>query len=719
MKFEVFLEKIKDIEALPVPEQKTFYAQVLQEEQDRSKIRLLAYFHYAYLFYNEGDFKGVREILEPLILDYRSYEYIPELISCFNLMGVSTQYEDEYIFARYFFEKGIEIARENDEKSRLSYEYNNISLTYMDEGDFDKALEYICLAEAHLHESDESMGAFVYLNMAVIYEEQNQLDKSLEALEKCVNEHEGMEYLSNDVLMCGIQLFYKRGEKERYETCKEHMLKKMDKIHIAECIDAGKIIFDCALDAGNYAEARQVIDMMDTRMKDYPQEIKIMLRVEECRYLYAEKMDDQRMMIEVLNRQNKYRQEIVRISEAQRTEQFDQFLKVNKKLQDARESANKANKVKTQFLANMSHDIRTPINGIMGMLHVINSCRKDEQKVDDCLSKIDASSNHLLSLVNDVLDMSKLETDSIVLDHKPFNLKRACHEAESAVIYMAQEDGLHIYRENQDMSEENLIGSEVHLKKILVNLLSNSIKYNKPGGSIYTSLRMLEQTKDQIIYEFKIKDTGIGMTQDFIENQLFEPYKQERKVIHTKYDSTGLGMAIVKDLVKRMNGTITVESVVGEGSCFTVVLPFEIDHTPQETKDLKISDTEIRGKKILVVEDNELNMEIMEFMLGEANAIVYKAENGKCAVEMYQKSDVGAYDAILMDLMMPVMDGYEATQAIRNSEKADAKTIPIIAMSANAYEEDVRQCLEVGMNAHLSKPISKDVLVSTIARFTG
>ena len=601
----------------------------------------------------------------------------------------------------------------------MSYEYNNLSLTYMGEKDYEKALQCIFQAEQHLHESDEDMGAYVYLNKASIYNSLGKLEDALAAREKCIREYRGMEVLPNDVLTCGVSLFYKCGDKVHYEECKNQLLVRLNQAHIAEVIEAYEVLFECALDAEDYGTVEDMLNVMDTQIEKWPDEIKMHLKVEKCRYAYAKKTGNQALMMDVLQKRNEYYQKLIRISEQRRTEQFDQYLRVNRKLQDTMESANKANRVKTQFLANMSHDIRTPINGIMGMLHVIEKCREDHQRVDDCLSKIDASSKHLLLLVNDVLDMTKLETDSIVLENRPFNLDRVCRETGDAIVYQAMEDGLHVYEEHDDVTDINVIGSEIHLKKILMNLFSNSIKYNKPGGSIYTSLHEVCRTEDVITYEFKIRDTGIGMSKEFIENQLFKPFVQESNAARSKYGGTGLGMSIVAQLVKRMHGTISVDSVPGEGSCFTVVLPFEIDHNPPEDMVMEMTETNIDHKKILVVEDNELNMEIVEFILNDVGAVVYKAENGQYALDIYQASDAGTFDAILMDLMMPVMDGYEATQAIRNSGKEDAKTIPIIAMSANAYAEDVRQCLDIGMNAHLSKPIFRDALVTMIARFVG
>ena len=364
----------------------------------------------------------------------------------------------------------------------------------------------------------------------------------------------------------------------------------------------------------------------------------------------------------------------------------------------------------------MSHDIRTPINGILGMLEVIRDCRSDEARVDDCLGKIDISAKHLLSLVNDVLDMSKIESNSFVAEAKPFNLGRTLAEVDDIVRFQAEQSGLRLYTDHDDVHDADLLGSALYLKKILVNLYSNAIKYNKPGGSITTRLWEVSRTADTAVYAFTIRDTGIGMTQDFIDNHLFEAFSQEENAARSQYGGTGLGMSIVSQLVQKMNGTITVESTVGEGSCFTVTLPFAIDHDPPAAGPEKEASADLHGKRLLVVEDNELNMEIVEFMLKSAGAEVVKAFDGESAVRAFAADPAGC-DAILMDLMMPVMDGYAAARAIRASGQTRAGTVPIIAMSANAYAEDVKKCLDSGMNAHISKPLFKDVMLRTIARF--
>lgn len=303
-----------------------------------------------------------------------------------------------------------------------------------------------------------------------------------------------------------------------------------------------------------------------------------------------------------------------------------------------------------------------------------------------------------------------------MVEAKPFNLGRTLAEVDDIVRFQAEQSGLRLYTDHDDVHDADLLGSALYLKKILVNLYSNAIKYNKPGGSITTRLREVSRTADTAVYAFTIRDTGIGMTQDFIDNHLFEAFSQEDNAARSQYGGTGLGMSIVSQLVQKMNGTITVESTVGEGSCFTVTLPFAIDHDPPAAGPEKEASADLHGKRLLVVEDNELNMEIVEFMLKSAGAEVVKAFDGESAVRAFA-ADPAGYDAILMDLMMPVMDGYAAARAIRASGQTCAGTVPIIAMSANAYAEDVKKCLDSGMNAHISKPLFKDVMLRTIARF--
>ncbi len=717
MTIEKFLEEKEKMAQLTVDEQKVFYEQVLEIEQEQSAVRLMAYFQYALLFYHEGNFRKAREVMEPFIMNYQNYEYRLEMISCINLMGVIYHCKGEYTLARYFYNIGIKMAEEHHEKSRLSYEYNNIALTYIAEQNFEEALEYVLMAQQYLSESDEEMKAYVYLNKAITYHNMGQLENALQAYRISSEQYHGGEILPDDTLICGAALFYKIGDQEKYEACKNKIVEKIDTMYASELMDACKALFDCGIDSGNDALVEKIIAVLENYLREHPSETKVGVKIEEYKYLYAAAKQNYSGMLEALEKKNEFYQLIAVESERQQVESYDQYFRVHRQMRVAVEKETKANRAKMEFLANMSHDIRTPINGIMGMLQVIKNCRDNERKVNECLKKIDVSSRHLLSLVNDVLDMTKLETDSAVLEHKPFNLDQVCSELDQVMTFQAEQEGLKVVYDHHDVKEVNLIGSAVHLKKILSNLFGNCIKYNKPGGAIYMRLRELSRTETTIVYEFRIRDTGVGMTQEFIDNQLFLPFTQGENAVRSRYGGTGLGMSIVRQLVQKMNGTIDVQSKLGEGSCFTVILPFEIDKNPRKQTKAEIPSEELQGKRILLVEDNDLNMEIAEFMLKDMGITVDTAENGKMAVEKYLSSETGTYDGILMDLMMPVMDGYEATERIRTSDHSDAAVIPIIAMSANAYAEDVQKCLNAGMNAHLSKPVFKEVLLTALAKY--
>lgn len=390
--------------------------------------------------------------------------------------------------------------------------------------------------------------------------------------------------------------------------------------------------------------------------------------------------------------------------------------KNKEELQAALVEAQKANKAKTTFLNNMSHDIRTPINGIVGLLEIIQKSGDDPERVKDSLNKIDKSANLLLSLINDVLDMAKMESDAVVLNNESISLDQVCSEITENVMFQAEEQGLRVTGEHDDYSGIYVWSSAIHLKKILMNLFTNCMKYNKANGSIDMSMRTIDRSEEYITCEFKIQDTGVGMSEEFIKNELFTPFVQADNSARSNYVGTGLGMPIVKQLVEKMGGTITVESKLGEGSSFTVVLPFKIDTEAKPEKTEENPDADISGLRILLVEDNELNMEISEFMLRDCGATVEKAVNGLEAVEKFEASEAGTYDVILMDIMMPVMDGLTATKSIRALDREDAKTIPIIAMTANAFKEDADKCLQAGMNAHLAKPLDIQKVILTIIR---
>ena len=381
----------------------------------------------------------------------------------------------------------------------------------------------------------------------------------------------------------------------------------------------------------------------------------------------------------------------------------------------AAKKAEAANEAKTEFLQRMSHDIRTPINGICGLVNMADHYADNMEKQAECRAKIKEASNLLLELVNDVLDMSKLESGEVLMEEIPFNLSSISREVLVVIEQVAAEQNIKIVWEKKEITHRDFIGSPGYVKRVMMNILSNALKYNRANGYIYIScIEIPSKQPEMTTMEFVCRDTGIGMTEEF-QKCVFEPFAQEHTGSRTKFVGTGLGMAIAKKLVEKMGGTITFESEEGAGTTFVIRVPFRID-TDREGKAETEAKTEasIRGLHILLAEDNELNMEIAEFMLQNEGAVVKKTWNGQEAVEIFEKSRPDEFDVILMDIMMPVMNGYEAAKMIRSMDREDAKTIPIIAMTANAFTEDRIKAKEAGMDEHISKPIDMKLLVKII-----
>ena len=381
----------------------------------------------------------------------------------------------------------------------------------------------------------------------------------------------------------------------------------------------------------------------------------------------------------------------------------------------AAKKAEAANEAKTEFLQRMSHDIRTPINGICGMINVADHYADNMEKQTECRAKIKKTSHLLLELINEVLDMSKLESDEVVLEDIPFNLNSIFEEILGVIEHMAAEQNIRIIWEEKEVTHWNLIGSPVHVKRILMNILSNAVKYNKENGYVYIGCREIPSKQTAMTtLEFVCRDTGIGMTEAF-QKRIFEPFAQEHAGSRTKFAGTGLGMPITKKLVEKMGGTISFESKEGTGTTFVIRIPFQIDADMKDrTETEEKTETSIQGLHVLLTEDNELNMEIAEFVLQNEGTVVTKAWNGQEAVDIFRKSRPGEFDAILMDIMMPVMNGYEAAKMIRSLDREDAKVIPIIAMTANAFIEDRMRAKEAGMDEHIAKPVDRKLLVKVI-----
>ena len=389
----------------------------------------------------------------------------------------------------------------------------------------------------------------------------------------------------------------------------------------------------------------------------------------------------------------------------------------NKLLLEAANRADAANRAKTEFLSHMSHDIRTPINAVMGMTGIALKNIGNEDKLRDCLGKIDGASQHLLSLINDVLDMSRIESGKTTLKSEVFSLRECLNNCSSIISGQLVNRDINLIRDFDRITAPAVIGDELHLRQVFINILGNSVKFTPDGGSIAFRAWEEAEEKGKRIFVFELSDTGIGMSKEFLP-KLFEAFSQEAGGSRTTYKGTGLGMAITKSFVDLMGGSIQVDSELNQGTTFLLKIPMEVCELPEENVVSGADYKALNGLKILLAEDNELNAEIAEEILEEVGIIVDLAVNGSEAVAAFEKSKPGEYAAILMDIMMPEMNGYEATQAIRRQQREDAATIPIIALSANAYEEDIRKAKESGMNAHIAKPVNPGVVYKELLYYT-
>ena len=402
------------------------------------------------------------------------------------------------------------------------------------------------------------------------------------------------------------------------------------------------------------------------------------------------------------------------------TYEKQQELELKQRLKDSAEEAERANASKTDFLRRMSHDVRTPINGIRGMVEIANYYPNDLQKQKECRDKIWESTGHLLSLVNNILDMNKLESGRIDLQHKPFDLFRVLSETSAISEMQAIEHNVRFVcgENDRQIVHNRLIGSETHLKQIILNFTSNAVKYNREGGSVTLSCREVSSDENTAAFEFLCDDTGIGMSEEF-QKHAFDPFAQEEKDdVRTRYAGSGLGLSIAKQLVELMGGTIELRSNSGTGTSVRFTLSFDIDKEPQESGSYQpLTGLRMEGVHALLAEDNELNAEIAEFLLDKYGISVTRAENGERAVEIFRESQPGSINVIFMDVMMPVMGGLEATRAIRSLDRADAKTIPIFAMTANAFTDDIQRSYDAGMNEHLTKPLQENEIIAALHKY--
>lgn len=384
-------------------------------------------------------------------------------------------------------------------------------------------------------------------------------------------------------------------------------------------------------------------------------------------------------------------------------------LSYQEELRKSAREAQIASQAKTDFLRRMSHDIRTPINGILGMIEIADSHPADIEKLRDCRHKVHEAANMLLAMVNDILDMNKLESGRLEPESVPFDILELLTEVNHLAGIQAPAYGVTTHVKNPPFPVRRVIGSPTFLRRVLLNLAGNALKYNRRGGRI---------EGDTAYFTLTCADTGIGMSEDF-QKRAFEPFTQESNTARTRYMGTGLGLAIVKELVEKMDGTIALESQEGVGSRFSLTVPFTIDHAPQEEEKAAKSPVSLAGLHVLLAEDNELNREIAVFLLEKEGMEITACENGAEAVKAFRESPQGYYDLILMDIMMPVMDGYEASRRIRSLPRLDAAVIPIFAMTANAFQDDIEKSHKNGMNEHLTKPLHTEVMLDTIRKYVG
>jgi signal transduction histidine kinase/ActR/RegA family two-component response regulator len=387
------------------------------------------------------------------------------------------------------------------------------------------------------------------------------------------------------------------------------------------------------------------------------------------------------------------------------------------------ERVRQANSAKSEFLSHMSHDLRTPINGILGMLAILEKSEGDLERQRDCRRKIRVSVEHLLSLVNDVLQVSRLESGRPAAVEEPFDLRAVLEDCVTILSPLAEERAVQMELDTSGLGHGRVIGNPLHVKQILMSVIDNALKYNRPHGSVFVRAEETAFQEGTARCRFVVEDTGIGIGEEFKEH-IFEPFTQEHQDARTDYNGVGLGMSIVKKLVDQLRGTVTVDSRLGRGSVVEIVLPIRVDESwrerpPAEPEEPRDGQGSVAGMRVLLVEDNQINCEIVEYILQDAGAEVVTAHDGRAAVDAFGASAPGSFDCILMDLMMPVMSGYEAARVIRGLERADAGTVPIIALSANAFEEDVALAKDAGMNEHLSKPVDIRKMFQAMGRLRG
>ncbi len=846
MNHEIFLKEKAQIEQLPEAEQKAYYIRWLEVHPEKTVSRVEATLSYARILYREGAFRQVMEALMPVVMNHHAYPYCEELITCFNQMGLAVNCESEYTLARHFFQLALEMAEAHHVTSVYAKQHNNIGLTYYDQFKLEEASREYKLAGKWLPDSSmkEIIGPMVYGNWSNVFIRQHRWAEALDSYRKgLAYQVDDSEDVDNQVL--GMIIYYKLGMQKEYQEAKRRfrLAIKNQSLHMTAFYYWQLLTYE--IDQEDKKLVSDAYDALEVFLKSHSGNTSWKGRTIYADILYAkaQKEKDTGAMLEALNLKSDIQLEVIDSIEKKRLDALNEYINISAEKQKALEQAEKATRAKSQFLSNMSHDIRTPMNAIYGLTQLMEHDQNDQEKMNDYVQKLKSSSKHLLSLINDVLDMSKIESAEVVLNQEAINLYDQVTQLKSIIGPQTEERKQNLCIRVHEIRHEYLLGDAVRLRQILINLLSNAVKYTPNGGDIkFDITEKYNEERKVSLFEFSVTDTGCGMPKEFMEH-IFEPFTRAENSMTNKVQGTGLGMAITKNIVDIMGGVISVTSELGKGSCFTVDIPLEID-TETEIKipfehilllaqdksiiqnaatafhgakfNLEVSesveeakaylrehqtdviliaghytlvrladvtaelkkeagtaemvfcldydqkeishemlmscgihkviarpifltelvdllnqfvendveqnqtaDTILQGLNFLCAEDNILNAEILEAILEMEGASCTILPDGKQIVEKFKSVMPGEYDAILMDLQMPVMNGLDATRAIRRSENPLGRTIPIIAMTANAFSSDVQACLDVGMDAHLAKPLDVDALKRTVQSLIG
>lgn len=831
-----------------------------------------ASFHLAAFYYESDHLTSAKRILIPIVTNYMNYRFIPRYANMFMLLGLIELGEEDFTLANYYFESGLRLAKVHHLPKVICLAYSNLAIVDSGMGRNEQALEHLLMSEKYIDHTNEEQHVLLYLNLAVCYKLLKQLENSKRYLNKCIQEYHGLDTGRRDLIRCcQMDLAYQMGDVDSYEVMKEEILQEDNEISTPDQVQAYQMICENAFRDGDYELSSKLLKRLkkDITKKE---DMATQLFVAKCEGELARQSNDKDKYIESLESQLKLTKKMNELTSQQLIRSTGVEVRLAKLMQknenakraqekereharvlvEALEMTEKANAAKSEFLSRMSHEIRTPLNAVIGYMGIAQSEEIENEKVQHCLSNSELAAKHLLSIINDVLDVSAIESGRIKIAKSDYNLKQQISTAATIFYNQAKNRNVDFRVNLVGFTEEWVIGDSLRVNQIIMNLLSNAVKFTSEKGQVTLNVTQLDKTDHKVIMQFQVSDTGIGMSKEFL-SRMFTPFEQESAGTAQKFGGTGLGLAISKNLATLMDGTIEVDSELNVGTTFTVTLPFGISkengkimstgkdfskirvlvvddqkadqtYVKQVLKRLNVkadtcsdgetavrrfigrqntdyaydlciidwkmpgitgfdvakrireaageelpiiiatayditeideeakragvnkviakplfqsslldllmdsfggyrpkgeievaSNFNLEGTKVLLAEDNHMNMEIAVSILTKAGIHVDEAYNGKEAVDKFEASSPGDYDAILMDVQMPVMGGYEATQMIRASKHEAAKIIPIIAMTANAFTEDIEKALKSGMNGHISKLVDYEKLYRTLS----